>query len=134
MPRPLLPAAGGAAKNEDVALQFLKLVEAGQIEEAYRKYVSPAGKHHNAFYPAGFAALQKGMQASHEQFPEMRLTVKNVIAAGDLVAVHSHVILKPGEAGYGTLHLFRIREGRIVEMWDLAQPVPVDSPNQDGMF
>ncbi len=129
------PAAGkSSAGNKEIALQFLRLVEAGKIDEAYRKYIHPAGRHHNGYTPAGFASLQKGMEASNAQFPEMHLTVKNVVAEGELVAVHSHVVLKPGEAGYGTLHLFRIKDGKITEMWDLGQPVPVPSPNMDGMF
>jgi predicted SnoaL-like aldol condensation-catalyzing enzyme len=130
-----IPAAEAADPgNVDIALQFLKDIEAGKIDETYRQFTAPGGKHHNPFYPAGFPALQKGMEASHLQFPEMRLQVKNVVAGGDLVAVHSHVVLKPGEVGYGTLHLFRIQQGRIVEMRDLSQPVPVGSSNEDGMF
>jgi predicted SnoaL-like aldol condensation-catalyzing enzyme len=74
------------------------------------------------------------MKENALQFPGMRLTAKNVIGDGDLVAVHSHVVLRPGEPGLATIHLFRFKGNKIVEIWDIGQPVPADSTNQDGMF
>jgi hypothetical protein len=32
------------------------------------------------------------------------------------------------------VHLFRFQGDKVVEMWDLGQAVPADSPNQDGIF
>jgi predicted SnoaL-like aldol condensation-catalyzing enzyme len=64
----------------------------------------------------------------------MRIRVVNVLADDSLVATHSHIILQPGEAGIVAVHLFRFHDNRIVELWDCSQPVPVDSPNTDGIF
>ncbi len=120
--------------RKQIAVKFLQLVIAGQVDEAYRKYVDLRGKHHNPFSPAGFPALQKAMIENHVQFPNKRLTVKNVIGDGDLAAVHSHIVLRPGETGFVTVHLFRFHGDKIVELWDCGQPVPADSPNKDGRF
>ncbi len=116
------------------AVRFLQLVEAGQIEEAYRKYVDPRGRHHNPFFPAGFPALQKGMIENQAQFPHKQLSIQHVLGDGDLVAVHSHIVLSPDGPGVAAVHLFRFQDDRIVELWDCGQPVPEASPNQDGMF
>lgn len=121
-------------RQKQMVVQFLQLVAAGQITEAYRQYVDPWGKHHNPFFPAGFPALQKGMMENHLQFPNKLLTVRNVLGDGDLVAVHSHMVPRPGETGVATVHLFRFQGDKIVELWDLSQPLPENSPNQDGMF
>jgi hypothetical protein len=32
------------------------------------------------------------------------------------------------------VHMFRIRNGKIAEMWDCGQQIPKDSPNTDGAF
>jgi hypothetical protein len=32
------------------------------------------------------------------------------------------------------VHILRFERGRIVEMWDLGQEIPEDSPNALGMF
>jgi len=120
--------------HKQAALQFLELVAAGNIDDAYRQYVASQGKHHNPFFRAGFPALREGMKENTVQFPDMQLTVKHVIGDGDLIATHSHVVLRPGEAGLAVVHLFRFQDDKIVEFWDCGQPVPEDSPNQDGMF
>ncbi len=116
------------------AVAFLQLAIAGRIDEAYQKYVDMQGKHHNPFFSAGFPALKKGMIENHAQFPNKQLSVKNVLGDGDLVAVHSHIVPSPGDQGVATVHLFRFHGDKIVEMWDLGQAVPADSPNKDGMF
>ncbi len=120
--------------HKQAAVQFLELIVAGKIDEAYRKYADIRGKHHNPFFLAGFPALKKAMIENHAQFPNKQLTVKNVLGDGDLVAVHSHIVLRLGETGISAMHLFRFKGNKIVEMWDCGQPVPADSPNKDEAF
>jgi predicted SnoaL-like aldol condensation-catalyzing enzyme len=36
--------------------------------------------------------------------------------------------------GFQTFHLFRFEEGKIAEMWDVVQPLPETSPNENGIF
>jgi predicted SnoaL-like aldol condensation-catalyzing enzyme len=131
----------GAMTDKDItddrktaAVDFLQRVVAGQIEEAYEKYIDPRGRHHNGFTPAGFPALKKGMIEADQMFPNKRWTVKHVLGDGDLVAVHSHMVLIPGKTELATFHLVRFEGDRIVEFWDVAQPIPEALPNQNGMF
>jgi hypothetical protein len=32
------------------------------------------------------------------------------------------------------VHIFRFAGDRVVELWDVAQPLPADSPNENGAF
>lgn len=121
-------------EGKQSAVDFLRLVVAGQIDEAYQKYVDMQGVHHNPFFPAGFSQLMKAMIENHTQFPHKQIMVKHVLADEDLVAVHSNLVLKAGEPGMTVVHIFRFNAGRIVEMWDIGQTVPADSPNQSGAF
>jgi predicted SnoaL-like aldol condensation-catalyzing enzyme len=41
---------------------------------------------------------------------------------------------KPDERGVTVVHIFRFDGGKIAELWDLGQPVPETSPNENGMF
>jgi len=120
--------------HKEAAVQFLQLVTEGRIDKAYQMYADMAGRHHNAYYPAGFPALQKGMIENQAQFPNKQFTIKHVLGEGDLVAVHSHVVLTPAEPGFSMVHLLRFQGNKIVEMWDVGQAVPKDSPNKDGAF
>jgi len=119
---------------KQAAVEFLQLVVAGRIDEAYRTYVEMGGRHHNPYFPAGFPELQKAMAEDHVQSPNKQLTVKNVIGEGGLVAVHSHLVRSAGDPGFAVVHLFRFSGGRIAEMWDCGMAVPPDSPNADGAF
>ncbi len=120
--------------QKERAVDFLQLVVAGNIEEAYNTYVNMHGKHHNMYYSADFASLKEGMIENHTQFPNKRFMVKNVLGDGSLVAVHSNIIMKPGEPGVAVVHIFRFEQGKIVEMWDIGQSIPLESPNRIGAF
>jgi predicted SnoaL-like aldol condensation-catalyzing enzyme len=116
------------------AVQFLQLVTAGRIDEAYQKYVDMNGKHHNCYFPAGFPALKKAMIDNHKQFPAKKYTVKNVIGEGNMVAVHAHLALKQDDNGMVVVHICRFEGDKIVEFWDCGQAIPADMPNNDGAF
>lgn len=116
------------------AVEFLQMVVAGDIEKAFEKYVDMGGKHHNPYCQAGIEGLKKGMMENEAQFPNKKFTVKHVLGDDDLVSVHSHLVLKQGELELVTVHLLKFENGKIAEFWDLAMPMPKDSPNKDGMF
>ena len=120
--------------QKEIAVDFLQLVVAGSIDEAYDNYVNMHGKHHNVYFSSEFASLKHGMIENHAQFPNKRLMVKNVLGDGNLVAVHSNLILKSNEPGMAIIHIFRSDKGKIIEMWDIGQAIPVDSPNRLGAF
>ena len=123
------------AENHKVAaITFLEWASSGRVGEAYAKYVGPEFKHHNPFFEGSAEALKAGMEENARQNPDKVLEVKRAIAEGDFVAVHSHVRQKPGEPGAAVVHIFRFENGRMVELWDLGQPVQENSKNQYGMF
>jgi predicted SnoaL-like aldol condensation-catalyzing enzyme len=123
-----------ADSNKNAAVSFLKMAASGKVQEAYSKFVGEGFRHHNPFFEGSAESLQAGMQANALQNPDKVLDVKRVIAEGELVAVHSHVQQKPGERGAAVVHIFRFENGHILELWDLGQPLPDESPNQFGMF
>ena len=41
---------------------------------------------------------------------------------------------KPGDLGAAVVHIFKFEGNLIVELWDMGQAVPEDSPNENGMF
>lgn len=120
--------------NKRAATDFLELVVARRIDEAYAQYIDMKGKHHNTYFSAGFPTLKEAMIENHAKFPNTQIKIKHVLGDGDLVAVHSHVIMGLGEPGVAVVHLFRFENNKIVEMWDCGQELQKDSPNKDGAF
>ena len=120
--------------QKDVAVEFLDMVCSGQVREAYERHVAPGFRHHNPYFRGDAAALMQGMAENAASNPDKALAVKIVLEEGDRVAVYSHVRHKPDETGFALVHIFRFEGGRIAELWDVAQQVPQDSVNENGMF
>ena len=120
--------------NKDSAVTFLKLAASGKVREAYSKFVGLGFRHHNPFFEGSAESLSAGMEENARQNPDKVFEVKRAIAEGEFVVVHSHVQQKPNDPGAAVVHIFRFEMGHIVELWDLGQPVPENSPNQYGMF
>jgi len=116
------------------ATSFLQLASSGQVREAFERYAGPGFRHHNPYFAGDAAALMAGMEENAAANPDKRCEIKMAIAEGERVAVLSHVRLKPGDRGVAVVHLFRFEDGRIAEMWDIGQPIPEQSANDNGMF
>lgn len=121
-------------KHADAAVAFLKLASSGQVSDAYEKYVSANFRHHNPYFKGDAATLAAAMEENARQNPDKTIDIYHALEDGELVAVHACVHFKPGDLGVATIHLFRFEDDRIVELWDVGQPVLEDSPNIYGMF
>jgi predicted SnoaL-like aldol condensation-catalyzing enzyme len=121
-------------RNRDRAVEFLQLAAAGQVEQAYAKFVAPGFVHHNPWFAADRAALAAGMAASARAEPNKSFDVQRVIGDGGLIAVHSRLERVDAGKVYGVVHILRFEGEWIVELWDIAQEVPAESPNALGMF
>jgi predicted SnoaL-like aldol condensation-catalyzing enzyme len=76
----------------------------------------------------------RGMEESAAKNPNKKLDIKLALEDGDMVATHSHLRQRPDDIGGAVVHIFRIKNGQIVELWDLGQEIPKDSVNKNGMF
>ena len=120
--------------HKEQAVNFLQLIVAGEIDKAYEKYVSSDLRHHNPYFKGDAESLKQAMKGNDDTSPNKTLEVKQTIEEGDRVMVYSHIKQSPEDSGAAVVHIFRFQEGKIVEMWDVGQPVPEDSPNENGMF
>lgn len=120
--------------KRDRAIEFLRLVAAGQVREAWQRHVGAGLVHHNPYFAAHEEALIAAMEADAAANPAKTLEVQRALQDGDEVAVHSWLRQHPDDPGHALVHLFRFEADRIVELWDLAQEVPESSPNAHGMF
>jgi predicted SnoaL-like aldol condensation-catalyzing enzyme len=123
-----------AMNIRNAAVEFLQLSSSGRVREAYDRFATPDFKHHNPYFPGDAASLREAMEKDAVVHPNKALTVQRAIAEGDLVAVHSWVRMHGDDAGYALVHIFRFDGDRVAELWDIAAPVPPNSPNENGMF
>jgi uncharacterized protein YndB with AHSA1/START domain/predicted SnoaL-like aldol condensation-catalyzing enzyme len=124
----------GPASLRDAAVGFLTLVASGKVGEAYDRFIGPSFRHHNPFFRGDATSLRAAMEANARENPQKTLEVKQTLEQGDRVAVLSHVRQRPGDPGASVVHVFRFQDGRVVELWDVGQPVPKEPVNENGMF
>jgi predicted SnoaL-like aldol condensation-catalyzing enzyme len=120
--------------HKNAAVEFVRLVGAGKLREAYDRHTDGKFRHHNAFFRGDRASLLQAMEDNARISPHKVLEVKHALEDGDIVAVHSHIRQHPQDRGVAAVHLFRFEGGRIAEFWDISQAIPADSPNENGMF
>ncbi|MEU5318526.1 nuclear transport factor 2 family protein [Streptomyces sp. NPDC021056] len=101
------------------------------VDELY----GPELHQHNPNFPDGPDGVKAGLGGHFAMFPQLAVSPpKRIIADGDIVAVHSHGVNRPGERGMAIVDLFRVLNGKVVEHWDVLQDVPDASANDNTMF
>ncbi|MFJ1459035.1 nuclear transport factor 2 family protein [Nocardia sp. N2S4-5] len=127
-----------AEANRRTVLELYRRFDAGDLDGAFA-LVHEDFVTHNPRVPHDPAA-STGKQAFRDFFgtpagralAAARQEVMRVVADDDLVAVH--IRLTVGEAVNAVVDLLRLRDGVIVEHWDVVQPVPDRLPHPHGML
>jgi len=127
-------SAQSTTTRKEAAMAFLRLAAAGSVREAYGRHVAPGFRHHNPWFKGDAQSLMAGMEENAVKNPGKVLEIERVLQDGSLVAVHSRARMKPGDPLFALVHIFRFEGDRIVELWDIAQQGPENSPNEHGMF
>jgi predicted SnoaL-like aldol condensation-catalyzing enzyme len=120
--------------QKETAIDFLRLTARGQVDDAFVRHATPDFRHHNPHFAADAATLQAAMKENAGRFPHMVFDVQRALSDGSLVAVHSRAVMEEGGQELAIVHILRFEDGRIAEMWDIAQAAPVPMANRDGMF
>ena len=102
--------------------------------EAVLKYVSPNVIEHDPTTANGREGILAYFKKRDWSKSEMQDKIYREIAQGDMVVVHHHIVDHPGERGMAAIDIFRVKDGLIVEHWDVLQPVPEKPANTLSMF
>ena len=120
--------------NKKVVVEFYDLALNKKDFEAASKHFGPRYIQHNPGAPDGVEGFRQFIAMRKEKTPNARSEIKRVIAEGDLVVLHVHSIREPGQRGVAIVDIFRLENGKIVEHWDVVQPIPEKAANINGMF
>jgi predicted SnoaL-like aldol condensation-catalyzing enzyme len=105
-----------------------------QPEEAVERYVGDRYTQHNPTAGDGTGPFIDFVNGFTAQFPELTVELKRVVAEGDLVVTHGLIKTSPDDRGTAAADIFRVEDGKVVEHWDVLQPVPETSANDNTMF
>ncbi len=119
----------------EVVGEFIELFyEQKKVREAFETWVHPDYIQHKPTLADGREPVIRFLEGLLERFPDRTFTIHRVIASDDLVAVHYHSQANPDDLGFAVVDIFRVKDCRMVEHWDVVQPVPADSENNNTMF
>jgi predicted SnoaL-like aldol condensation-catalyzing enzyme len=133
----VLPASAQGAEQSTKAMvtAFYKMVFYDhKVAQAFKTYVGATYKQHNPLVPDGIEPSVAFLSKRFETNPQAINEIKRVIADGDLVAVHVHSRSNDSDHGRAIVDIFRVENGKIVEHWDVIQPVPENPQNNNTMF
>jgi predicted SnoaL-like aldol condensation-catalyzing enzyme len=122
-------------QNKQTVVDFYTLsFNEKQPEEAVERYIGSQYIQHNPQAGDGPEAFIEFVKWFTGQFPELRVEIKRTIAEGDLVMTHGLLKTSPDDRGTAAADIFRLEDGKIVEHWDVLQPVPEEAANDNTMF
>lgn len=122
-------------KNKKNAIAFYKLMfNDCKPVEAIEKYVGEQYIQHNPHVPDGKSGFIKYFEKMNQEYPDKKVHIKRAVAEDDLVVLHTFQEW-PTDENYATIDIFRFDEnGKIVEHWDVLQPIPDEMAHDNGMF
>ena len=105
-----------------------------KVRSAFETWVDPGYIQHNPLAETGREAAIRFLEPFFAQHPEIHYTIARIIADGNLVAVHAHGVVGPEDRGIAVVDILRIDRCKVMEHWDVVQPIPDKSANSNGMF
>jgi predicted SnoaL-like aldol condensation-catalyzing enzyme len=121
-------------ENKKTVAAFYDAVLNQKDFDAAAKYLGPRYTQHNPTAADGPEGLKGFVAFLKDKFPNNRSEIKRIFADGDYVIVHVHAVREPGTRGNAIVDIFKLENGKVVEHWDVIQPVPEKAANSNGMF
>lgn len=104
-----------------------------QVDEA-AKVVAENYKQHNPTVPDGKEPFVSYFRNFFKQTPGSKARIVRSAVEGDIVWLHVHSQNDDKDRGEAVLDIFRVKDGKIVEHWDIIQTIPETSENNNTMF
>ncbi len=130
----LAKKAAEAATNKEIAVTFWNALFNQHDLEVVDSMVGSKYIQHNPTYTDGKKPFKEAVAGFLAEFPESTAEIKHVAAEGDLVFIHNHIKLNATDRGQAAVDIFRIKDGKIIEHWDVIQDVPETAVHTNTMF
>ena len=130
-------AMAGNAQEEANRKAVLAFYEKGLNQkdvDAALAYVGDRYTQHNPNAADGPEGFRKFIGFLRDKFPNSHSEIKRSFVDGGYVILHVLAVREPGTKGNAIVDIFKLENGKIVEHWDVVQPIPATSANDNTMF
>jgi predicted SnoaL-like aldol condensation-catalyzing enzyme len=131
------PAEAGLSRHPKAkaAMDLLDMVfNQKKVKAGFDKYVGDKYIQHNPIAPDGKESAIEILGKALQALPGWTYEFKHAYVDGNIAVIHSHVRMKADDRGMAVVDIFRFEKGKIVEHWDVVQPIPEKSANNNTMF
>lgn len=114
-------------ENKKIATTFFYTFYNDKNLEEARKMMHPDFINHHPYSGKG---IDETIEAVNKhlfgKFPEFKVYIKRIAAEGDLVWIQCYTQDFPGDHGKMSMDIWRIKDKKIAEHWDIIQDIPKD--------
>jgi len=121
-------------ENKKIVAAFYDAALNQKDFEKPSQYLGARYTQHNPLAADGREGFKGFITFLKDKFPNNRSEIKRIFADGDYVIVHVHAVREPGTRGNAIVDIFKLENGKVVEHWDVIQPIPEKATNDNGMF
>jgi len=122
-----------AANNKKIVVEFYQKLFGDKDISVIDQYIVEDYIQHNPIAADGRQALKEIANKWIANQPKTQVDFQKVVADGDLVFLHIKTKSFSGK-DLSLVDIFRLKNGKIVEHWDIMQEVPEKSANPHPMF
>jgi predicted SnoaL-like aldol condensation-catalyzing enzyme len=120
--------------NRQILMDFIELFyHRRQVRLAFERHVAEDYIQHNPNIGDGREAAIEALEPLFG-LPTASFQIHRILVDGDYAAIHLHGRRSPDVLGGAVVDLYRFSGGRIVEHWDVLQPIPEQAANPHAMF
>jgi predicted SnoaL-like aldol condensation-catalyzing enzyme len=121
--------------NKETVIAFYDAAINDKNFEAASAFLGDKYIQHNPMAADGPEGLKAFLEFAKANLSSFKVEFKRVLADGDFVVVHAHATSgEPGDRGSAVMDIFRLENGKVVEHWDVIQPIPETAANENTMF
>ena len=122
------------AGNREAFERFVEIFYTQKrVREAFEFLVADDYRQHNPTINDGPEEAIRMLTPKFDGSPDSRFEVQRILVDGDLAMVHVRAS-GPGRPDAAVADIYRFEGGRIVEHWDVLQPVPERPVHDHPMF
>ena len=121
-------------RNLEAVLEFYDVIINGQQYERAGEFLDDNYIQHKPDAETGVEGVLDFVRSVYRQAPNHRARVVRSFADGDHVILHVHIMNAPEVKDIAVMDIFRVENGKLLEHWDVASPVPETAKNRNGVF
>lgn len=121
--------------NKDNVLKFYEYAINNKDFKAAKPYLGKEYKQHNPIAEDGVEGFRRYVALLKSQYPDSHSEIKRVLVDGDYVVLHVKATGREADSGKAIIDIFRLdKDHKIVEHWDVTQPIPAKTTSGNSMF